>query len=178
MRPIIQCVLYMKKDPFTDTASHNQVRLMVRKIRYKKFCNNSIWVLVCYVPFHLTFPDIYYKISDRHSRKHTGGRYHWKCQNNNKLCWFLFTVKKHDCMLIKNPNKALNLKKFATMLFCVNCILLCSPGPFKKSGVLSEYISKVWGISLENIGGVAKKFYVKYNHGENTSHYLQPLRFY
>ena len=29
--------LYMKKDPFTDTASYNPVRLMVRKIRYALF---------------------------------------------------------------------------------------------------------------------------------------------
>ena len=34
MRPIILCVLYMKEDPFTDTASYNPVRLIVRNIRY------------------------------------------------------------------------------------------------------------------------------------------------
>ena len=33
VRPIIRCALWMKKDPFTDTALNNLVRLMVRKIR-------------------------------------------------------------------------------------------------------------------------------------------------
>ena len=32
VHPIIQCVLYMKKDPFTNTVSYNLVCLMVRKI--------------------------------------------------------------------------------------------------------------------------------------------------